>query len=305
MLALDGGGVRGVVTLRLLVALERELGARVATRVRVIAGSSVGALIACALALGMAPGEILALLRSLARLVFDPGPLGGLEVIAGPRYEDEALERELRHVFGDRVLAELSSPGVLVPVYDRTNRRALIAKTWRSEWAAWPIRTLLRAAMAAPTYFDPGPIPVGGFLLGGGRYESAEGLDGGLVANAPALCALAEGVALGHELEELRIVSIGTGEPDLPPARSARGRGALAWLPELVEAAIRGPAAAVDFQARALLGDRYARLQPALTIDADLDDARRIPELEAQAAAWLEGREGAAALAAGAELLAR
>ena len=286
-LALAGGGVRGVVTLRVLIELEAALGARLANRCDLLAGTSTGALVACGLGIGMSPGEVLAAYRSLAASVF--GGLSGPGLFA-PAHPHQPLERALRYLFGARPLAELR-PRVLIPVYDWRARRLRVAKSWEPSWAPVPIVDVLRGTTAAPGYLRPH------------HHQGAQWIDGGVAANDPTLCALAEGVALGWAAHEIRMVAVGTGAA-LPAAMpSAASWGIVGWAPHLVGVVLGGAADAVGYQAAALLGDRYVRLDPALSREVPLDAARSIPELEADAARWLSGGDGVGAIKAAAGVL--
>ncbi|WP_119067878.1 patatin-like phospholipase family protein [Aggregatilinea lenta] len=78
-IAVDGGGVRGTIVAHGLIALEEMLGTRPLIddpRVKVVAGTSTGSLIAAALALGMTGEEILDLYHTVGERAFSkPGPL--------------------------------------------------------------------------------------------------------------------------------------------------------------------------------------------------------------------------------------
>jgi patatin-like phospholipase/acyl hydrolase len=76
MLALDGGGVRGVVTLAYLERIEKILrqrhgdGYRLCDYFDLIGGTSTGAIIAAGLALGFSVAKLQSLYRDLAGAVF-------------------------------------------------------------------------------------------------------------------------------------------------------------------------------------------------------------------------------------------
>ena len=59
MLALDGGGIRGVLTLGILRAIEKTVGTRLCDYFDYIAGTSTGAVIATGLARGMLVDEVI------------------------------------------------------------------------------------------------------------------------------------------------------------------------------------------------------------------------------------------------------
>src|SRR5688500_9246533 len=72
-IAIDGGGVRGAIVARGIIELERILGTTPLIddpRVKVIAGTSTGALICGALAIGMTGQEILTMYQTLGDVIF-------------------------------------------------------------------------------------------------------------------------------------------------------------------------------------------------------------------------------------------
>ena len=71
MLALDGGGIRGVLTLSILKAIETQLGvARLSEYFDYIAGTSTGAIIASGLATGMSVDELIDFYRKTGTAMF-------------------------------------------------------------------------------------------------------------------------------------------------------------------------------------------------------------------------------------------
>ena len=107
ILALDGGGLRGILTLGILRQVETVLRERHASvpsfrlshYFDLIAGTSTGAIIAAALALGMSVAEVIAHYEQLGREVFakDWFRLG----IIRARYDEAALVKNLKRVFGE------------------------------------------------------------------------------------------------------------------------------------------------------------------------------------------------------------
>jgi patatin-like phospholipase/acyl hydrolase len=108
MLALDGGGVRGVVTLAYLERIEKILRRRHGDAFRLcdyfdlIGGTSTGAIIAAGLALGFSVAKLQALYRDLAGEVFKKAfwRVG----LIGAKFPGETLDSQLRKAFGDVTL---------------------------------------------------------------------------------------------------------------------------------------------------------------------------------------------------------
>jgi predicted acylesterase/phospholipase RssA len=74
-IAIDGGGIRGLIVARALIALEDELGGGPLInhpQIKVLAGTSTGAIITAAIALGMNAADIADLYAQLEQKVFPP-----------------------------------------------------------------------------------------------------------------------------------------------------------------------------------------------------------------------------------------
>ena len=170
VLALDGGGVRGVVTLRMLEAFEARFSVRAADFFDLYAGTSTGAIIAALLAFrGLSAAEILALYRELSARVFAwslaSSRLGRL--VSRVMYEREFAERKLAELFGETRLADLPEGprgprGVLLTTHDLARNEELFLSNFplrggRSNFGpTWRVRDAVAAsALSAPWYFGP------------------------------------------------------------------------------------------------------------------------------------------------------
>ena len=108
ILSLDGGGIRGLITAVWLARLEDQLGEAVRDRFDLIAGTSTGSILACALSMGTPAREIQELYVEHARDIF-PSTTARLwsrfartftEGVSAPKYDGVGLERILRSQFG-------------------------------------------------------------------------------------------------------------------------------------------------------------------------------------------------------------
>jgi hypothetical protein len=123
-------------------------------------------------------------------------------------------------------------------------------------------------------------------------------LIGGVAANNPSMCALAQALdpKTGKQhLGDVRLLSVGTGAC---PKRIEGDHdwGLAQWAPNLLGIVFDGVAGVADFQCRQVLGEHYHRLDVVLDEPGiGLDDCEAIPELERRAeaadvgatAAWL------------------
>jgi hypothetical protein len=139
----------------------------------------------------------------------------------------------------------------------------------------YPMRVVARATSAAPTYFEPEPVPSAP-PAGGGPAPGFALVDGGTFANNPAMCAYAEALRCEPDTEVL-IVSLGTGRiTDSISYGTARHWGLICWARPLLSVMMDGSSAAIDYQLDELLGPDvgHFRFQTVLNHASDsLDDA--------------------------------
>ncbi len=297
ILSLDGGGIRGLVTCRWLEGVDGALSVagrpEIPASFDLLAGSSTGALIACGLALGRSPQELAGLYRTRRHDIF-PGIARRLwsrttrllsQGPSAPRYDGRGLEAVLADVFGDARLGDLRVP-TLVTAYDTISRKPVVFKSFKPAHADLRVRDVCRATCAAPTYFPAHPLHVEG--------ADRALIDGGIVANNPTACAIAEALRKDPAVDRTRdlvVLSVGSGERIRPiDLRAAREWGALEWAVPIIDVLFDGNAESVDYIARHIVGDGYFRMQTPLTVGLDdLDDVSdtNIQALEALADGYL------------------
>jgi patatin-like phospholipase/acyl hydrolase len=258
ILSIDGGGIRGLIPALVLAEIETRTGRPIASLFDLVAGTSTGAIIACALTRPepMPAAEVAAIYEDEGPLIFDASLLKQITSLGGvidERYDDRELVRSLQRHLGETRLAE-ATVGVLVTAYDLEARQALVLRRGDD------VRMVdaAHASSAAPTYFEP--LRLGERTL----------IDGGVFAVNPAILAFAE--ARG-EIDVL--ASLGTGQHTRPlPYEKAKDWGQLEWARPIIDVVFDGSADVVDAVLQRLIDDRYIRLQTRLdTASDDLDDA--------------------------------
>src|SRR5208283_3167133 len=105
ILSLDGGGIRGVLTLEFLEVIEGKLRDRYKNNTLLlcdyfdlIGGTSTGSIIAAALACGLSVSELQTLYSNLGTAVFDPAWYEKLKVapgVLGPKFDSSSVQRAL------------------------------------------------------------------------------------------------------------------------------------------------------------------------------------------------------------------
>lgn len=298
ILSIDGGGIRGVIPAVVLAELEDELEAPVHEVFDLVAGTSTGALVALGLTVPPAESETPLEARELVDFYKDEGleifqapvthRIASMGRMTGPKYPDDRLEEVLEERFRGRSLTDAMAE-VLVPTYDLAERDSFFFKSRRAEedeGPDHPIETVARAAVAAPTYFEPAGAK--------GPEDPDEPdqrvlLDGGLVANNPAMCAYVEALAHDDHADDVFVVSLGTGElAESYGLDEARDWGGLSWLARLFGITMDGPVHAVDHQLEHVLDDEaYHRLQPSLDLAVDDGEEGEVPDDALDAASRL------------------
>ena len=263
ILSLDGGGLRGILTLGYLEAIETLLrrrcgndpSFRLCDYFDLIAGTSTGAIIAACLALGMSVSEVLEKYQDLGRNVFSRDVLR--QGIIRARYNKELLETELKTVFGsDTTLgSDKLRTGLLVmtkrldtgspwPISNNPKGKYFRNTDSNSLWisnADYPLWKVVRASTAAPTFFDPEEITI--VEQPGMKPQRGQFVDGGVSPfNNPALQAFLYATLKGYQLnwssgaDNLLLVSVGTGLTDPSnDAANLAATGAITALKSLMD----------------------------------------------------------------------
>jgi patatin-like phospholipase/acyl hydrolase len=257
VLALDGGGYKGIFAAAVLAAVEQAYNVEVTSHFDLVVGTSAGGIIALALGAGRRPFEIVDFFVANGKDIFPRSPVRSIRWLFRAKYQSEPLSRALRLVLGDALLLDACIP-IVVPSYELDNSEVHLFKTRHHERLThdWRIRMVdvALATSAAPTYFPAHDI------------DSVRLVDGGLWANNPVMVGLVEAVSLfGARLEDIRILSVGTTQDTRKRSGKLARGGLLAWRKDAIDLALRGQSAGSNAMAEHLLGkDRVVRIDPAV-----------------------------------------
>jgi hypothetical protein len=289
LLALDGGGIRGVITLEVLSRMEELLAAEhgrgddfvLADYFDYIAGTSTGAVIAAGLAKGLRVSRLLDLYTRRGAEMFDKAWL-----LRRYRYfyGSDRIKRLLQEVLGtDTTLGSEDVRTLLMMVL----RNATTDSPWplsnnplapfnqphlADNNLALPLWQLVRASTAAPVYFPPEVVTVGehDFVF----------VDGGLTMyNNPAfqlfLMATLDAYRLGWTATEtdLLLVSVGTGMSPKADDHLQPGDMNLLFNASSIPAALMYAA----LNEQDLLCRVFGRCRHGATIDREVGDLRTGP----------------------------
>lgn len=277
ILALDGGGIRGLITAMMLERLESVCPGFLG-QIDLFAGTSTGGLLALGLAAGRSPHDARKLYETYGEKVFADTILDDLRdlgTLIGADYDLEPLRETLNLEFPNLKLADLPKK-VLVTAFDLDNQAQGPDETrhWKpkffhnfsgpdSDGEQWVADVGLYTS-AAPTYF---PIADG--------Y-----IDGGVVAGNPSMCALAQALhpeTGGQRLEDIVLLSMGTGFNPRYLESLDGDWGLVQWAPHILNLMFEGSASLADYQCKQLLGGRYLRLNPLLPYPIGMDRIDHIP----------------------------
>ena len=181
ILALDGGGVKGILTLGMLEVLEAELRKRAQSPNLVlsdyfdlIGGTSTGAIIAAGLSVGKSVGELIAMYRELGPKVF--GKTTGDGMLLGSKYDSKALKEALWPVLDKKTLgsAQIKTGLALHAKRIDTGSPWVLTNHPKAKFFDPPdfgpddvpnkdyrLIDVVMASAAAPTFFDEVRIPMG------------------------------------------------------------------------------------------------------------------------------------------------
>lgn len=252
ILALDGGGIRGALTLGYLEKIEEILAERhneIIPKEKfrlhhyfdLIGGTSTGAIIAAALATGWKASDIKVKYKALGEEVFQKRKLFGL--FANPfnvlsySYHAAPLKKHLDGIFGDAVLGDKKNKTGLCVIAKRLDTFSTwpVTNNPNAKYFSdnrFPLKEIVRASTAAPTYFKPEEMEVnkehqlGTFVDGGVSIMNNPSLQLFLIATVKGYHIggytetivnekpVKEGISWKTGEKDLFIVSVGTGRKD-------------------------------------------------------------------------------------------
>lgn len=286
VLAIDGGGIRGIIPAMILTRVEQLLryysgneNAHISDYFDLIAGTSTGGILT---SLYLCPdfkgstrskysaNEVLDLYETDGPHIFKKtlwNNLKGGFGLYGPKYSAQYLEQLLETYLGDTRLEDLVKP-CLIPAYEVTKGQAIFfnqMNAYRDSKTNFLIREIVRGTTAAPTYF-----PVAN--IGEDINNPLALIDGGMFANNPALCAYIEACKFPCQpsQKDIMILSLGTGAKEISyDYDESKNWGDIQWAIPVIQ--IYGSAASqtVNHQLERLyqfkgLRNRYLRIEPEL-----------------------------------------
>ena len=264
ILALSGGGYRGLFTSTVLARLEQQAQRPIGDCFDLIAGTSIGGVIALGLALGKSAELIKKMFLDHGEEIFTRGepPRGRVAKLRArwaqwrqPKYDGTVLREKIEAVVGKDTKLGDARTRLLIPSVNMTKGSVQMFKTahhqnFLNDHKLSAVDVAM-ATSAAPLYF---PMA---------RLENSNFVDGGIVANAPDMCAVHEAVKfLDQDIKDISVLSIGTTTSKFSlPSSLGRNFGQKLWLENgrLVSTILSSQQQLVDFMLKHQLADRYVR----------------------------------------------
>lgn len=299
ILAIDGGGIRGILPGIILQQLEIELkkidaNSSLIDHFDFFAGTSTGGILTLAYLMPGKGGRPLLSTEEAVNIYLERGDeifdttlwkriwtLGG---VADEKYSAKQLEEALEDNFGERWLSELLKP-CIISSYDIRNGKPHFFKQQRAvsdKIYDFKIKDVARATSAAPTYFEPARIK-------NAISSPFHLIDGGVFVNNPALAAYSEvrGMDFGFvnepKAEDMMVVSLGTGsEPSTYEYSQAKDWGAVGWIKPIIEIMMSGNSMTVHYHLDKIFdtvapsgANDYYRINPRIVLaDSKMDNAK-------------------------------
>lgn len=282
ILAISGGGIRGVIPATLLAFIEKQTGKRIWELFDIIGGTSTGGLLAAALTkpMPLTAVEALNLYVRRGKEIFSRSQWRAIKMgnkSLGPKYDGLGLKRVLEDTFAGTPIESALTPTFLTAYRiarligegeDERNfaltkgRGPVFFKSWANaqnpQAACRPLVDVCLATSAGPTYFPPV------------RIGNAVYIDGGTIDNNPAISSLTEGcMHYGVNVRDCVVLALGCGheEQSIDPQKAANW-GDLGWIQPLLSVTMDGVADLTHYQMLDLMPDKqYLYVQP------DLDSA--------------------------------
>jgi patatin-like phospholipase/acyl hydrolase len=233
ILSLSGGGYRGLFSAIILEDLENKAGKPLRECFDLVAGTSIGGILACGIATGVPAERIRKEFERLGTRVFERPQVTVLSRklfelprvgLLSARYSRSGLAEAVQGVLGDNAeisLASLTKP-LIVPAVSATTSEAVVFESGRNSGSNGHVslKDVAFATSAAPTFFPEHNIS-GNSLV-----------DGGIIANAPDVVAIIKAMTtFGRKADEIRLLSIGTtGAASGEVYRPNRASGIVGWM---------------------------------------------------------------------------
>ena len=274
IIAFDGGGIRGALSITLLRRLWEKLPYLIRTT-NLFAGTSTGSFIALGLAKGLKAVDLAKLYsEENGKAIFSPKSFNPFR----PVCKNNNLKKILSEIFPSSLRLKDLKHRVLVTSFEVDD---CISQSWNPIFLNNFPYSKTQYEYAIDAALSSSAVPI--LFPSHGRN-----IDGGIVAGNPSPSAIALAVdknAGKQKIEDICLLSIGTGYNALKIKSDTSKWGVIQWSlktfpsPPLLNLMLDGAVEADTLFSSQLLGDKYFRLNPELEFPIAMTDYKKMPYL--------------------------
>lgn len=277
IIAIDGGGLRGLYSAIMLSRIETELGYDFIGDAELLAGTSSGSIIAAGLACGYSAFDLVGLFQENAGKIFTPQPL--IKTGSGllfDKYRADCKQKVFEKFFGDKRLCDIDKRYVLITGVDLSPagghwKPAICSNLPGSTTSNTKIVDALMASTSVPTYF---PI----HEIGNSRY-----CDGGLWANNPSVAAyvsLANKNIGNKNAANIVLLNVGTMQTAKSLKYPTTHMGILRWIDAgIIDLILDMSQQSAQYYMQHILDDRYCVVNTVINKHIPFDDVNMMDDI--------------------------
>ena len=292
ILAIDGGGIRGLVPAAILDYIEKKINhikesktIKIGSCMDLVGGTSTGSIVGSLMLLPCPekPGIPKYTMEQITQMYIDMGPdifkshfwhnVKTLWGLFGPKFPASNVEPDLLQMMGHHKLKDLVKP-CLFNAYDIDKRRVNIYTNHDDgqKYSDYYVKDVIRGSTSIPAYFSPAHFKVG--------IEENTLVDGGVFANNPSMVSYIEAIKeVGKQKGKGRrksphnilVISMGTGMSKRKPYpyKKSKKWGMVKWVFPILDILLAGSSDVVDYEMERLFqaynaSDNYIRINPPL-----------------------------------------
>ncbi len=292
ILAIDGGGIRGVVPAAILDYLEKQIKhikqsktIKIGSYMDLVGGTSTGSIIGSMMLLPCDKNKAVPKysMEEITQMYIDMGPdvfkshfwhnIKTLWGLFGPKFPASNIEPAFLRMLNHYKLKDLIKP-CLFNAYDIDKRRVNIYTNHDNtqKYADYYVKDVIRGSTSIPAYFPPAYFNVG--------METNTLVDGGVFANNPAMVSYIEAIKETSKKKgrgrkksphNILVISLGTGNSKKKkyPYKKAKKWGMVRWVFPILDILLSGSSDVVDYEMTKLFeacgaSENYVRINPPL-----------------------------------------
>lgn len=257
LLALNGGGTSGYISLLFLAQLEKDLGRPCSSVFDLICGVSAGSIGAVALGAGAPAAEAAIAFAKMVPSIFTKKHFWS-GYFRTPMYDSNNLRISLGNVVGSLTMGSARTR-VMVHATQLTGPRVGVRffRSWDPVDQPLLMADLATASSSAPGYFKP-------YTLGNDVF-----CDGGVAANNPSMEALVQAKMIQGDLNHFCVNLMPNITTGMTHAAACNHHTMESWIADIASVCISGNSQVVEDQCDNLMGNRYVGVDFGVDLDID------------------------------------